>query len=591
MSNQVIFETKNYIDDNEFKNEPQISHFFKVPQDSSTKSQLSRNFRNNFIRQRLKDLNAKYKKNKSITVTLQLADTYLLSFDRYKKAIKLYLEALVLNPDLISIYQKIILAYTMHNLYDKAEEYYQKLLSLTNERSDLLHQYALFKIRTFNKKKNFNSQIDDALNILNKIIESESDNFHVLNSLGFIILNLKNDIELARNYFLRALKLNPNYLDSINNLGVCHLKSNEFDEAENSFKKAIELEQYNYPEAYQNLATLYIIRENFVLALQILKKAKENGVMISDSSDHNYGWMLLKNSFFDEAIEWYSDKVQIEPKNNFLYNNLGFCYRKKGLNYEAEKNFLKATNIAKERAQISGQIELRSMLAFYNLGRLAVDRGDVVLIESTANDILTFNPEDAFGKYLLGARAIIREEYNIATAYYKQALEVNNKLAEVYPDLSFIYECIFQDYDAAIQLLEQALSLNLKRPLIDNNLSYAYIKSGNLKDAKMLLDQYNEDESIPSILATKGMLSFRMGDLKEGVRLYEKAIVQFPQSLQDLAHQIYLYEKALAHFNQNKYSESFALLTQAKRLRKDSYMSKDINSLIDTLSRLKVTST
>lgn len=584
MSNQVVFETKSYIVENESKAEPKPSHLFKLPNNQKT-SQFSKDIKTSFIRARLKDLRAQYKYNKSITVILQLADIYLLSFDRSKKAIKLYLEALELNPNLISIYQKIILAHTMHREISEAEYYYKELLSLTNNRTEILHEYALFKATVFTKKKNFNSHIDESLNILNKIIETEPNNFAVLNSLGFIILNFKEDVSQAQNYFVKALEINPNYLHSVNNVGVCYLKNSQFSEAENQFKKAIELEPHNYPDAYQNLAALYIERKEFSSALKVLKDAQKNEILLSDIWDHNYGWMLLKNELFDEAIEWYENKVHFESQNNLLYNNLGVCYKRKSMYYKAERNFIMATKIIKTKLNSGQKVDIRSMNAFYNLGRMAVDKGNTNLIESVANDILSLDQGDAFGIYLLGAKALIQNKYIVASEYYKQALQLNNMLAEAYPSLSFILECIFQDYEATIQLLEKAISLNLKHQLIANNLAYAHIKLGNLKKAKIILNQYAEDESLPSILATKGMLNFRTNNFNEGVRLYEMAIEQFHESLKKLASQIYFYEKALFYFSQKNYNESLIFALQAKKLV-DSYMNKDIENLINTINFL-----
>ncbi len=76
----------------------------------------------------------------------------------------------------------------------------------------------------------------------------------------------------AKRFYQEALRLDPGYVDALNNLGVLHIRDKDYNAARRSFEKAIQLHP-GYVDSYYNLACLYAIEGDARQSLDHLKKA------------------------------------------------------------------------------------------------------------------------------------------------------------------------------------------------------------------------------------------------------------------------------------------------------------------------------
>ncbi len=76
----------------------------------------------------------------------------------------------------------------------------------------------------------------------------------------------------AKRFYQEALRLDPSYVDALNNLGVLHIRDKDYNAARRNFEKAIQL-QPGYVDSYYNLACLYAIEGDARQSLDHLKKA------------------------------------------------------------------------------------------------------------------------------------------------------------------------------------------------------------------------------------------------------------------------------------------------------------------------------
>ncbi len=76
----------------------------------------------------------------------------------------------------------------------------------------------------------------------------------------------------AKRFYQEALRLEPSYVDALNNLGVLYIRDKDYSAARRSFEKAIQL-QPGYVDSYYNLACLYAIEGDERQGLDHLKKA------------------------------------------------------------------------------------------------------------------------------------------------------------------------------------------------------------------------------------------------------------------------------------------------------------------------------
>ena len=168
-----------------------------------------------------------------------------------------------------------------------------------------------------------------------KRLISENQNIVFLyNLLGLIYVGQKK-IALAQEYYEKGLKIDPNFAQIYNNLGLLftHDKPDK-KKAESFFKKSISLNQ-KIPEAYNNLGYLY----------QSLDK-------------------------IDKALDCYKKTIEINPNFFQTYHNMGTIYVQKGEFNKAIKNFLKAIEInphySKSHREVSRIIKYTSQEKHFN---------------------------------------------------------------------------------------------------------------------------------------------------------------------------------------------------------------------------------
>ena len=98
-------------------------------------------------------------------------------------------------------------------------------------------------------------QFDESLKILNKAIKLDDKNIHVLNNLGLAHSSIAN-YQIANEYYNRALKVKPDYLNALINLANLKEKLNLNTDAIEVLKIALK----HYPDDYflhYTIGTIY----------------------------------------------------------------------------------------------------------------------------------------------------------------------------------------------------------------------------------------------------------------------------------------------------------------------------------------------
>ena len=76
----------------------------------------------------------------------------------------------------------------------------------------------------------------------------------------------------AKRFYQEALRLDPGFVDALNNLGVIYIRDKEYTAAQRSFERAVRLKP-GYVDAHYNLACLHAIKGDVTQSLAHLKKA------------------------------------------------------------------------------------------------------------------------------------------------------------------------------------------------------------------------------------------------------------------------------------------------------------------------------
>jgi tetratricopeptide (TPR) repeat protein len=93
----------------------------------------------------------------------------------------------------------------------------------------------------------------------------------LLNKIG-IAYHQMLEMDIAKKYYERAIKLNPKYSEAINNLGTVHYGKKSYRRAIGQYKKALKLNP-NSASIYSNLGTAHFARKKYKDAAQAYEQA------------------------------------------------------------------------------------------------------------------------------------------------------------------------------------------------------------------------------------------------------------------------------------------------------------------------------
>ena len=120
----------------------------------------------------------------------------------------------------------------------------------------------------------------------------------------------------------RAIQINPNCFEALNNLGATLAAKGRFDEAIESYRKAIRIDPNNF-EAQYNLGTALAARGQFDEAIENYRKA------IQINSNHpetflHLGMTLGQSGRTREAVAQYREALRLNPNLAGALNNLAW---------------------------------------------------------------------------------------------------------------------------------------------------------------------------------------------------------------------------------------------------------------------------
>ena len=184
-----------------------------------------------------------------------------------------------------------------------------------------------------------------AKDYLIKAIEIEPNFLAALVNLGNIEKELGNLVQ-SINFYKKVIKINPNYVNAYYNLGIVYFELGDLKSSEISYRQAIKIKP-DYINAHYNLAKLSQELGNLNDSINFYKtviKLNPNFV----GAYNNIGLIFAELGRFDEAIKSYNKAIEIKPDHANSYNNLGLAltelgnfdnaitYYKKALRYEPE---------------------------------------------------------------------------------------------------------------------------------------------------------------------------------------------------------------------------------------------------------------
>lgn len=146
-----------------------------------------------------------------------------------------------------------------------------------------------------------------------KAYELNPDDKEVLNAIGYIYLLKFEDFPKAVDFFQKAVKVDRDFSDAYNNLGLAYEKAGRFNDAIDSYKKALSNLIYRTPEkAYYNLGMIYYRLGKYDEAIDVHKEAIKRA---ADFYPSYYGLALCYNAKgkYGDASAVITKAIEIDP--------------------------------------------------------------------------------------------------------------------------------------------------------------------------------------------------------------------------------------------------------------------------------------
>jgi len=207
-------------------------------------------------------------------------------------------------------------------------------------------------------------QLGEAIAHYTEALEIKPDVAQVQSNLGNALVR-EGQVEEAIVHLQKALEIDPGYAEAYNHMGSALMKKGQAGEAIAYYQKAVQLNA-SYADAYNNLGVAFLRNGQVDEAIAHYRKA----VAINPGSaemQYNLGNALARKGDWADAIECYQAALSTERdsvKAAKVRNNLGAALEKLGKSDEALEQFSQAL-------QINGNYPE----AHCNLGRMLAQRG------------------------------------------------------------------------------------------------------------------------------------------------------------------------------------------------------------------------
>ncbi len=406
-----------------------------------------------------------------------LGKIYWFELNDNKKAKDMFETSLQLKPYSPKIYNRYAAVLNELKDYDKAIEASKKGLQLKNLK--ILHnnlgkgylgkgEYDKAEVE-FLYTKNIDEllniveiysdqgEFDKLMNICQKILELEPDNFNALLLLGYAYEG-KGDLNTALLNYNKVKELKPEYAQVYFRIGYVYDIQNNYNEAIENYKLAIKYDPRDLT-SLSNLAALYLDTGQNDLASDCYEKLyKLNPKDANLLNDIGNSYYRLGQK--EQAIKYYERAAElgINILDNYLY--LGNIYLEKKEYQKAVPVFEKALLMNKNSPEVLNDLAWAYAQLNTNLTKavsladeaykLAPQRREVL------DTLLVCNVK-------LGNMYLEKKEYEKAVPALEKALLIDRNSPKVLSNLSWAYAQLNINLTKAVSLAEEAYKLAPKR--------------------------------------------------------------------------------------------------------------------------------
>ena len=214
--------------------------------------------------------------------------------------------------------------YFQHGYYDQAEASFR--LALNDDPSNAEALYGLGSVYLKQEKN------DEARESFERTVKLKTNYPNTLtnawNNLG-ILAAREGKMPEAISYFQEALRLDPDHLVALDNLGAAYRQLQNWDEARKTLERALKVKPDD-PEANYSLGMVFAQTGDSDRAYELLQKALQFRPGYPEALN-NLGILYLRTQRTDEAVASFEECIRVAPAFSRCYMDLAQVYALEGM--------------------------------------------------------------------------------------------------------------------------------------------------------------------------------------------------------------------------------------------------------------------
>lgn len=232
-------------------------------------------------------------------------------------------------------------------------------------------------------------QYANAISALHKALDEYPQSARLMATIGEAY-EAQFNVHLAYEYYLKAKKINPLFVKTINQLASLFMSQNDPKKALKFMEEAAKISP-NDPERQVEMGKAYMATGDQVKARQAFNTAiKEDENNLEMQKD--IGEVYLDAGLEEYAVQAFKNVLTADPSKISIYNRLGIALRRKGRFEEAIGEYQKAIKIAPD-----------DEVLFFNLSKAFMDVKDKIKAKEAITKALALDPEFKEAKAVLEA--------------------------------------------------------------------------------------------------------------------------------------------------------------------------------------------
>ncbi|MCM8830654.1 MAG: tetratricopeptide repeat protein [Candidatus Omnitrophica bacterium] len=296
--------------------------------------------------------------------------------------------------------------------------------------------------------------------------------------------------------------LYKNYVEN----GLKNFEEENFEEAKDYFWKALNVDP-TQPDAYVNLGIIHLYQQDYETALRLFSEAERlagNTYSKKEIFYYNFGLLYFKINDYIKAKEYFLKAIEIYPDFGQALYYLGYCNDILGEGQEALINIIKAKNAFSRNNQSEfyqkASEAIEALKVKYNqdattLAQKILEEAESIYKEnrpqqaiSLIEESIALNPENSKAYYILGNIYFEKGATYLALENFKKAVSITPTFFDANLSIGEILVRL-KRYDEALDIFKKVLSQDKNNIRAYYDLGILYSKLEKPKEAKKYFSQ------------------------------------------------------------------------------------------------------